>query len=146
MPTTQPPLAGQPRRCPRVLIVDDDAATRLGLSELLDSAGYEAIPVDCFELARHILRSAVPPDALITDVRLGDYNGLQLLFDSPVPVPTIVISGFPDPVLQSDAEHYGATYLVKPVSPSLVLELLRARTAPQEAERQEAGQNRPGTQ
>jgi hypothetical protein len=42
----------------------------------------------------------------------------------PVPMPTIVISGYPDPVLQSEAEHFGATYLTKPVSPAAVLELV----------------------
>jgi len=113
---------------PRVLIVEDDAATRDGLAELLESAGYETVAVDGFEFAMRILRTA-PPDVLITDIRLGDYNGLQLVINSPAPVPAIVISSFPDPVLRSDAEHFGATYLTKPVSPSAVLELVSEKTA-----------------
>lgn len=107
----------------RVLIVDDDPATLQGLSELLEGAGYEAVAVDSFEFALRMLRTA-PPDVLITDIRLGAYNGLQLVVNRPVPMPTIVISGYPDPVLQSEAEHFGATYLTKPVSPAAVLELV----------------------
>jgi YesN/AraC family two-component response regulator len=37
----------------------------------------------------------------------------------------IVFSGFDDPVLRSDAEHIGAIYLVKPVTSSQLLEILR---------------------
>ena len=111
----------------RVLIVEDDAATREGLAELLESAGYETLAVDGFEFAMSILRTA-PPDVMITDIRLGDYNGLQLVINSPAPVPAIVISGFPDPVLRSDAEHLGAAYLTKPVSPSEVLTLVSERS------------------
>ena len=44
----------------RVLIVDDDAGTREGLAELLESAGYETIAADGFESARRVLRTAPP--------------------------------------------------------------------------------------
>jgi len=127
--TVPGPRAGQLERRPvrrRVLIVDDDPATRLGLCELLEHAGYDCVAVDSFEIARSLLRTA-PPDVLITDVRLGDYNGLQLLIQSSVPA--IVISGFPDPVLRSDAEHFGASYLAKPINPSVVLEILSQKAA-----------------
>ena len=113
---------------PRVLIVEDDAATGDGLTELLESAGYETVAVADFEFAMRILRMA-PPDVLITDIRLGEYNGLQLVINSPAPVPAIVISGFADPVLRSEAEHFGASYLTKPVIPSAVLELVSEKTA-----------------
>ena len=107
----------------RVLIVDDDAATREGLAELLETAGYETIAADGFESARRVLRTA-PPDVLITDIRLGEYNGLQLIIAAHRAMPTIVISGFSDPVLRSNAEQLGATYLTKPLSPSAVLALV----------------------
>ena len=50
-------------------------------------------------------------DALITDVRLGAFNGLQLAVmarDTHPEIRVIVFSGFDDPVLRSDAEHIGA--------------------------------------
>ena len=112
----------------RVLIVEDDAGIREGLAELLESAGYEAIAVDRFEFAQRLLRTN-PPDVLITDIRLGEYNGLHLIITAESFVPAIVISGFTDPVLQSEAEQLGATYLTKPFTPSVVLELVSDKTS-----------------
>ena len=60
--------------------------------------------------------SAYAPDVLLTDVRLGEYNGLQLLIDGPVPPSTIVMTGFDDPLLESEAHRFGARWLVKPIS------------------------------
>lgn len=107
----------------KVLIVDDDKTTREGLAELLEGSGYEASAVGTFEEATRILRTT-PPDLLIADVRLGPFNGLQLVISSPKPVPAIIITGFADPVLESDARRRGADYVLKPVSPSKLLELV----------------------
>ena len=90
----------------RVLIVDDDAGTREGLAELLESAGYETIAADGFEFARWVLRTD-PPDLLITDIRLGEYNGLHLIITGQAAVLAIVISGFTDPVLRSESRGVG---------------------------------------
>ena len=67
-------------------------------------------------------------DALITDVRLGAFNGLQLAVigrDTYPDIRLIVFSGFDDPVLRTEAEHVGATYMVKPVTGAKLLEVLR---------------------
>jgi DNA-binding response OmpR family regulator len=112
----------------RVLIVDDDKTTRAGLAELLEGAGYEPQPVGTFEEAMRILRTD-PPDLLITDVRLGPFNGLQLLISSPRPVPAIIITGFADPVLESDARRRGAEYVLKPVGAAKLLQLVEQKLA-----------------
>jgi DNA-binding response OmpR family regulator len=107
----------------KVLIVDDDKTTRSGLAELLEAAGYEAVAVGTFEDATRILRTA-PPDLLIADVRLGPFNGLQLVISSPKPIPAIIITGFADPVLEADARRRGAEYVLKPVSPARLIDLV----------------------
>jgi CheY-like chemotaxis protein len=107
----------------KVLIVDDDKTTREGLAEFLEGSGYEAVAVGTFEEATRILRST-PPDLLIADVRLGPFNGLQLVISSPQPIPAIIITGFADPVLEADARRRGADYVLKPVSPSRLLDLV----------------------
>lgn len=81
-----------------------------------------------FEEARRILREQ-SFDVLITDVRLGAFNGLQLAVIAHGLWPSIrvvVFSGFDDPVLRAEAEHMGATYLVKPVTSTELLTLVRA--------------------
>jgi DNA-binding response OmpR family regulator len=107
----------------KVLIVDDDKTTREGLAEFLQEAGYEAVAVGTFEEASRILRTE-PPDLLIADVRLGPFNGLQLVISSPQPISAIIITGFADPVLEADARRRGADYVLKPVSPSRLLDLV----------------------
>jgi DNA-binding response OmpR family regulator len=107
----------------KVLIVDDDKTTREGLAEFLEGSGYEAVAVGTFEEASRILRTT-PPDLLIADVRLGPFNGLQLVISSPQPIPAIIITGFADPVLESDARRRGADYVLKPVSPARLLDLV----------------------
>ena len=110
----------------RILIVDDDATTRVGLAELLQQSGYETTSVPSFEQAARLIRTA-PPDLLIADVRLGPFNGLQLVISSPTPLPAIIITGFADPVLESDARRRGADYVLKPVDASALLELVEAK-------------------
>ena len=121
----------------RVLIVDDDGATRRGLVQLLAQAGYDATAVGTFDEARRII-GASPPDLLITDIRLEAYNGLQLILNSPRTIPTIVITGFADPVLEAEARRGGAAYLVKPVQPLELLEVV--------AEMLAAPHSKPGIQ
>lgn len=58
------------------------------------------------------------PDLLMTDVRLGAYNGLQLIAMAPRAIPAIVVTGFSDPVIEADAARLGAEYRVKPVDPA----------------------------
>ena len=65
----------------KVLIVDDDKTTREGLAEFLEEAGLRGVAVGTFEDATRILRTT-PPDLLIADVRLGPFNGLQLVIST----------------------------------------------------------------
>lgn len=103
-----------------VLIVEDDLATRLGLAQLIVAHGHEAILAATFEQGRRLLRTH-RPDLLITDIRLGDFNGLQLIVGELKPPPAIVLTGFADPVIELEARRAGALYLVKPLPPETLL-------------------------
>jgi DNA-binding response OmpR family regulator len=109
---------------PNILIVDDHRVTRLGLAEMLAEAGYSVVTAGSFQEARGILSEA-PPDLLIADVRLGSFNGLQLVIN--YRVPAIVITGFADSVLEAEARRMGAEYLVKPVPPDRLMALIREK-------------------
>lgn len=108
----------------RVLIVDDDASTRLGLSELLRTAGYGTYEASTFHEAVEALRDYAP-DLLITDIRLGSFNGLHLLIRAPNDLPVIITTGFGDPILEREARRHGAEYVLKPLSPPAFLQLVR---------------------
>jgi DNA-binding response OmpR family regulator len=105
---------------PKILIVEDDRSARLGLSELLRQAGYETIVAADFREGRRALEHEAP-DLLIADLRLEGFNGLQLLHVNPRPIPTMIVTGYPDDVLQAEARQLGAEYLVKPIVPAVLL-------------------------
>jgi DNA-binding response OmpR family regulator len=111
---------------PTILIVDDHRVTRLGLAEMLSEAGYDVVTAATFQEARRILNDS-PPDLLIADVRLGSFNGLQLVISGRRRVPAIVMTGYADAVLEAEARRGGAEYLVKPVDPEKLLAVVRQK-------------------
>ena len=113
-----------------ILVVDDDAPLLDALERAFENAGEKSVvALSNFEAAKRTLRTA-RFDVLITDVRLGAFNGLQLAVlahDLHPDIQLIVFSGFDDTVLRQDAERLGATYLIKPVMISQLLQLIRNR-------------------
>jgi DNA-binding response OmpR family regulator len=109
-----------------ILVAEDDAATLAGLATYLHEAGYSVVPAANFADARRLL-AFTRPDVVIADVRLGEYNGLQLVVHArsldPPPV-SIVTSGFSDPVIEAEARQMDATFLLKPVDPTHLLDLI----------------------
>jgi DNA-binding response OmpR family regulator len=102
----------------RVLIVDDEPDVLDTLAAMVSTGGYEVITLGDFEEAKKYVTDS-PPDILITDVRLGAYNGLQLAvwMRAACPLcPIVVLSAFDDPTLRIEAAHLRAVYLAKPVS------------------------------
>jgi DNA-binding response OmpR family regulator len=121
----------------QVVIVDDDDLALGALQRLVTKWGYDVVPFRRFEEARAFLERRTP-DALVVDVRLGTYNGLQLvhLARQLSPHMTLVaISGFDDGVLRAEAERAGASYLVKPLALDELKQLLpqppRGTTTPE---------------
>ena len=111
----------------KILIVDDDPSLLEALERSFLEAGQDVRAYSSFEEARRVLQST-RFDALITDVRLGAFNGLQLAVigrDTYPDMRLIVFSGFDDPVLRTEAEHVGATYIVKPVTGTQLLSILQ---------------------
>jgi DNA-binding response OmpR family regulator len=102
----------------RVLIVDDEPDVLDTLAAMVSAGGYEVVTRSDFEAAKKYI-TETPPDILITDVRLGPYNGLQLavvMRSACLQCPIVVLSAFDDPTLRAEASHVSAIYLAKPVS------------------------------
>lgn len=108
---------------PVILIVDDDPATLTGLVALVEGAGHSALAAADYAEGRRLL-TQLPVDLVIVDVRLGAYNGLQLVVlaqSLPSPPAAVVTSGFEDRVLEEEANHLGAPFLLKPIDPARLL-------------------------
>ncbi len=100
-----------------VLLVTESPASRSRIEGWLQNLGYAVEAVSSFEDARSKLRT-LNPDVLISDVRLGEFNGLHLVIVGRARRPTMVaiVLGAHDPVLAREAERHGATYLAEPVT------------------------------
>jgi DNA-binding NtrC family response regulator len=108
-----------------ILIVEDDQSTLAGWVELLRDAGYFVRGVSSYEEGRQEL--AAMPDLLITDVRLGVYNGLQLLMRGRMVNPrlqAIVITGYADQIVRREAVYLQAEHLEKPVDADRLLQVV----------------------
>ncbi|MBI5522846.1 MAG: response regulator [Desulfarculus sp.] len=65
---------------PKILIVDDEEHIRFLYSEELTDEGYEVVTADSgLKLLERI--DAEKPDLIILDIKMVDYNGLDLLQD-----------------------------------------------------------------
>src|SRR3989442_11297645 len=100
-----------------VLLVDDDPRLLEAIREWMSADGYDVVAYTRFEDARAYLRSHAP-DVLLSDVRLGAFNGLQLalyLSETKPRTTLMLMSGYEDPVLRRDAETCGAQFILKPL-------------------------------
>jgi DNA-binding response OmpR family regulator len=109
-----------------ILIVEDDEATRVGLLVLLAEAGYRTIGAGTLKQATELLAQQ-NPDLMVVDVRLGGDNGLQLVAMAIQPIPAIVTTAFADPILEAEARQFGADFMVKPLSPKALLDLIERK-------------------
>src|SRR5262245_26161814 len=113
---------------PRVLVVDDQEDVLHTLMRFLTIGGYDPVGVTRFDDAkRHIDQSR--PDVLVTDVRLGRFNGLQLALHMRASNPTapiVVLSAWDDPALRQEAVGIGAHYLMKPLNRAQLLDAVAA--------------------
>ena len=111
------PATPAPDRAGLVVVVDDDLSCLVAIEQILKHWGHETKTFRAFEDARAYLSHAKPA-VVIVDVRLGNYNGLQLIHFSRQNSPDtqwLVVSGFDDPVLRAEATKLGALFLTKPL-------------------------------
>ncbi len=122
-------MVGAPHAGKRVLVIDDDFATREMLSLVLASDGYRVATacngVDALERLRGFER----PDLILLDLKMPKMDGCTFCAERQkaadwVAIPMIVLSGVADGA--EKARAIGAmAYLQKPVDTIHLLEALR---------------------
>jgi len=111
------------RRAMRVLIVDDDEGYLGFCTIILSEAGHDVVSCNQFTEGRRRLAHE-HFDALIVDVRLGDYNGLHLITLAARSMTKIAMSSFFDTVVRREAEQAGARFVLKPTDCASMAALL----------------------
>jgi len=112
----------------QVHVIDDDEGVRESLSFLFEMSGVtsqtHANPVEFLELA-----SRITSGCIVTDVRMPQMNGLELvrrLRERRVTLPVIVITGHGDVPLAVEAMKAGAVdFLEKPFKDEALLDAVR---------------------
>lgn len=114
---------------PIVHVVDDDPAVRDSLAFLLDTAGFVS---RLYESALALLEEAdgLAPGCIITDVRMPEMNGLEMvrrLADLGVRHPVIVMTGHADVPLAIEAVRAGVKdFIEKPFDDEALLVSVRS--------------------
>jgi two-component system response regulator FixJ len=114
---------------PVVDVIDDDQAMRDSLAFLLDVQGFST-RVHESAVAFLAVAARERPDCIVTDVRMPDLNGLELVkklkgdgIDSPV----IVITGHGDVALAVEAMKAGVVdFIEKPFSDDVLIGAIRS--------------------
>src|SRR6202158_5842097 len=106
----------------QVLLVGRSGGVSSALALALAATGYQTFVASEFGEAKALL--AKRPSVLITEIKLGAYNGLHLAIRAQaIGTPALVI-GDPDPVLEADAKRQRALYVTPPIDPQRMLGLV----------------------
>jgi FixJ family two-component response regulator len=132
-----------PTRAPSVFIIDDDAAVRASIQDLLESVGLRC---QSFGAAEEFLRSKRPdgPSCLVLDVNLPGVNGLDFqhqLAEAGIRIPIIFLSGYGDIPMTVKAMKSGAVeFLTKPFIDGDLLNAIHQALDRDRVARQEQGE------
>jgi DNA-binding NtrC family response regulator len=113
-----------PERVSAILVVEPAGGGGSDMVGLLGGTGHRVIHAASFGKARSLLR-ANPPDLLITELRLGAFNGLHLVLcaRNGRPIPAIVVAPVHDAILEAEATRQErVAYFVRPLNPEQFLE------------------------
>jgi two-component system response regulator YesN len=115
----------------KIAVVDDEERIRLGLAKLIEQCGEDYKVVGCFASGPELLErlNDLQADLIMTDIKMPQMNGLQLIEKVQQRKPKIkfaIVSGFNDFAFARQAIRQGVEdYLLKPVDPSELAELLQ---------------------
>jgi two-component system, LuxR family, response regulator FixJ len=119
-----------------VHVIDDDDAARESLEFLLRSAKFEVRTYQSAIAFLDVLTPTLQPGCVITDVRMPQISGLELLQrlrQKGIGIPVIVITGHGDVPLAVQAMKNGAVdFLEKPFDDDLLLASVRSALSAQE--------------
>jgi DNA-binding NtrC family response regulator len=112
-----------------ILVVEDDAMARTVITEIVDMAGFRAIPADTVEAGLDVLEST-GVSAVLTDVRVPDRETgiafIRTVHERWPDIPIAAITGYPYDLTQLHNERECPALIIhKPFHVSQVIEALR---------------------
>jgi CheY-like chemotaxis protein len=125
-----------------ILIVDNDDGFRKAADLILRKEGYRTSIAwngnDALNIIRTTLNNCHPVDILLTDLRMPDMDGFDLMANMKrehIRIPTVAVTAYGDAETLARLIHYGVNgYLAKPCTVKDLLDAVRS------AGRETAGQ------
>lgn len=121
----------------RILVIDDDTDICLLLRRFLSKNGYDVAIAQNGQTGLSLLEE-FSPDLVMTDFRLGDLDGGQILrkIKERFPeVPVLIITGYSDIKIAIDVMKQGAfDYITKPLFPDEILLTIKKALGKQKTE------------
>lgn len=112
-----------------ILVVEDDDSVRRMITEVLESSGYEVLPVgNGREALDELAQSGDSVSLIMTDVVMPEMNGLEMwneLTGMGSNIPVIAMSGYPDVSENGDLLEGAALCLRKPFGPLEIAKAVR---------------------
>jgi DNA-binding response OmpR family regulator len=113
---------------PRVIVADDERAIAETMALILNTNGFNARPVSSGEAAVEIA-GEFKPDFLVSDIRMGDLNGIEAALRVRERWPACRVVFFSATMVDNETHHrlqeLGFDFLRKPLHPSHLLAHLR---------------------
>jgi len=113
----------EPPPSARALVVDPGRDARARLAAWITAAGYATRTAASFEEARHLLEHG-GTDVLVTNLRLGPFNGLHLVITARLIAPAIraIVLTMPAELatVAAEADPLGAVCLASPTREALL--------------------------
>ncbi|MCW2315981.1 two-component system, chemotaxis family, response regulator CheY [Rhodoblastus acidophilus] len=112
------------------LIVDDSPTMLMSIGGMLSKAGLTVEQASSGEEALGKLRAGLKPRLMITDLNMGQMNGIELIREArKTPgmmfTPILMLTTESEHAKRQEAKSAGATgWLVKPVNPASLLKLV----------------------
>ena len=109
----------------KILVVDDEQNMRIALYEALSRNGYDVSVAENGQMALDMVEKA-PPDMLITDIKMPNIDGIELLRRIKAirpSLPVVIVTGFATVDTAVEAMKQGAVdYIIKPFSVEVIEE------------------------
>ena len=118
-----------PGQTATALVVDPESRSLYEFCKAFRDVGYRTFGATSFSDAKRFLM-AEHPEILVADVRLGEFNGIQLLLlakELRPGISVVITNAFPDPVLAEETRRMGGAFMVKPVNPRELVEMVSVR-------------------
>ncbi len=117
----------------KILIVEDDSIMLMVLKRILQNFGYNVITAEDGKEGIEMIQLELP-DMVITDFNLPKISGFDIVFYlkhfTVKKIPVVLLSAMPNDGVNNNDKYVADAYLVKPVTPQILINTIEKFSYP----------------